>query len=70
MASDADLLGWAETAELLRVEPSRISRWRQDGVRIADGRRVPFPEPVAQLRATPVWCGRDIRALNKLRATA
>jgi hypothetical protein len=59
-----DLYGWAEAAELLGVEPSRLSRWRKNGVIVADGRRVPFPAPVLELRATPIWRGRDLRRLR------
>ena len=59
-----DLLGWAETAELLGVEKSRLVRWRKLGVVLPGGRRVPFPEPVLKLQATPVWRGRDIRRLR------
>jgi hypothetical protein len=60
-----DLLGLAETAALLGVEKSRIGKWRHLGVVLRDGRRVPFPEPVLELRATPLWRGRDIRALRR-----
>jgi len=59
-----DLLGLAETAEMLGVERQRIGRWRRLGVVLPDGRRVPFPEPIAELRATPVWRGSTIRALR------
>jgi len=57
-------LGWWETAELLGVERQRISKWRRLGVVLPDGRRVPFPEPALELRATPLWRGRDIRRLR------
>jgi len=60
-----DLLGLAETAAILGVERQRISRWRRLGVVLPDGRRVPFPKPLTELRATPVWQGKDIRALRK-----
>ena len=59
-----DLLGLAETAELLGVERTRIGKWRKLGVVLPDGRRVSFPEPVLTLRATPLWRGRDIRRLR------
>lgn len=60
----ADLLGTAEAAALLGVEKGRLSRWRKLGVVLPDRRRVPFPEPLLQLDATPVWRGRDIRRLR------
>jgi hypothetical protein len=62
--SPPDLLGYAEAAEALGVEKSRLSRWRRVGVVLAAGRRVGFPRPVLKLRATPLWCGRDIRRLR------
>jgi hypothetical protein len=61
-----DLLGVAEVAELLGVESQRISRWRQRGVVLPDGRRVRFPEPVQVLRATPIWRRADIERLRGL----
>jgi hypothetical protein len=64
MSPEPDLLGWAEVAEALDVEKSRISKWRRLGVVLPDGRRVPFPKPVLELRATPLWRGADIRALR------
>jgi hypothetical protein len=64
MSREVDLLGTAEAAELLGVERSRIGRWRQRGVVLRDGRRVAFPAPLVVLRATPVWRGRDVRALR------
>jgi hypothetical protein len=63
-----DLLGLAEAAEVLGVERSRLVRWRRLGVVLPDGRRVPFPQPVLVLRATPVWRGQDIRQLQTLRS--
>ncbi len=64
-AMTLDLLGTAEAAEVLGVERSRIGRWRNRGIVLPDGRRVQFPEPVLELRATPVWRGRDIRRLRE-----
>jgi hypothetical protein len=64
MRDDLDLLGLWEVAELLDVEPTRISRWRHKGIVLRDGTRVPLPEPVHTVRATPLWCGRDIRPLR------
>jgi len=59
-----DLLGTAEVAEVLGVEKTRLSRWRELGVVLPDGRRVPFPRPVLVVRATPLWRGSDIRRLR------
>jgi hypothetical protein len=59
-----DLVGWAEAAELLGVEKSRLSKWRKLGVVLPDGRRIPFPSPVLELSATPLWRGSDIRRLR------
>lgn len=59
-----DLLGTAEVAEVLGVEKTRLSRWRELGVVLPNGRRVPFPQPVLELRATPLWQGREIRRLR------
>ena len=64
MTDDLDLCGMAEAAELLDVEPSRINRWQRLGVRLTDGTRVPFPEPVYEVRATPLWRGEDLRLLR------
>ena len=41
-----DLVGTAEAAEILGVERPRIGRWRKYGV---------MPDPVAELKAGPVW---------------
>jgi hypothetical protein len=55
LPGEFDVLGTAEAAAFLGVEPSRISRWRNRGVVLPDGRRVHFPEPFLTLRATPLW---------------
>lgn len=65
MAAPPDLLGFAEVAELLGVERSRIVRWRARGIVLPDRRRVPFPRPVLTVRATPLWRGSDIRRLRR-----
>ena len=62
---DAPFLGTAEVAELLGVEKSRLSRWRKLGVVLPDGRRVPFPKPIYELQATPLWRRGDIRRLRE-----
>jgi len=62
--SPLDVVGTAEAADLLGVEKSRISKWRRLGVVLPDGRRVPFPRPVLELQATPLWRGSDIRKLR------
>ena len=59
-----DLLGLAEVAEALGVEKSRIGRWRKRGVVLPSGLRVPFPAPVAELVATPVWRRQDVQRLR------
>jgi hypothetical protein len=64
MAPRLDLYGTAEAAKLLGVERSRIGKWRNKGIVLPDGRRVSFPTPVLVLRATPLWRGRDLRALR------
>lgn len=64
MTAKLDLLGWAETAEMLGVEKSRLSRWRRLGVVLPDGQRIPFPEPVLVLKGGPLWQGKDIRRLR------
>lgn len=53
-AKKYDLVGTAEAAEILRVERSRIGRWKKAGV---------MPEPVIELKATPVWRRSDIEAM-------
>jgi hypothetical protein len=62
--SPLDVVGTAEAAELLGVEKSRIAKWRKLGVVLPDRTRVRFPDPVLELRATPLWRGRDIRRLR------
>lgn len=66
MPARPNLLGFAEVAEALGVEPSRVVRWRHRGVVLPNGMRVPFPEPWVKLRATPVWRGEDIQRLRDL----
>jgi hypothetical protein len=60
----ADLVGTAEAAEILGVEGGRIPRWRKRGVLLPNGRRVLFPKPVVELRATAVWRRADIERLR------
>lgn len=59
-----EILGTAEAAKMLGVEPQRLSKWRKNGVLLPSGRRVEFPKPMAELRATPVWLASDIRVLR------
>jgi hypothetical protein len=47
-----DLVGIAEIAERAGVTKDAVQKWRQ---RYAD-----FPQPVAQLAATPVWAWQDV----------
>jgi hypothetical protein len=68
---ESTLAGVYEAASILGVEPQRISRYRERGVVLPDGRRVRFPDPVQVLRATPVWRQADIERLrDALRAPA
>ena len=53
MRDDDELLGTAEVAELLHVERPRIGRW------LALGK---MPEPIARLRAGPIWWRSQIEA--------
>lgn len=47
-----DLIGTREIADLLEVSPQRISALRRSSS---------FPEPVAELRAGPVWTAHSVR---------
>ena len=49
-----DLVGAAEASEIVGVERNRIPRWRKKGA---------MPDPVAVLKATPVWLRGDIEEL-------
>ena len=53
-----DLAGLAEVAEMLNTSRTQAKRWT---------RREDFPEPIAQLRATPVWRADDVKAWAKQR---
>ena len=50
----SDLAGLSEVAELLGVTRERVRQLRAE--------RVDFPEPVADLQATPVWRRSDVVA--------
>lgn len=50
------VVGTAEAAEILQVEPSRLGRWIRD---MEDGKKTPIPEPV-RLKCGPVWFLEDI----------
>lgn len=50
-----DLVGSREAAEILGVERTRIARYKRMGW---------MPEPVADLRATPVWLRSEVVALR------
>lgn len=54
----SDLLGLAEVAELLGTTRRNAIRWTQ-----SEG----FPEPIARLRATPVWERGDVEQWAKAR---
>jgi predicted DNA-binding transcriptional regulator AlpA len=53
-----DLVGLAEVAEMLNTSRTQANRW---------ARREDFPEPIARLRATPVWQADDVKAWSKQR---
>jgi hypothetical protein len=53
-----DLVGAAEAADILGVERTRISRYRRTGA---------MPDPISELRATPVWHRRDVENLRNQR---
>jgi len=54
MAEKPDnLVGLAEVAAMLNTSRTQASRWT---------RRPDFPEPLARLRATPVWRADDVEA--------
>ena len=65
MNQDKELLGTAEVADLLNVERPRIARLMALGA---------MPEPIARLRATPIWTRDQIEPmrakLNAKRAEA
>jgi hypothetical protein len=51
---EVDLVGAAETAELLAITRSALWERRHNPGRWA-GRLPPFPKPVAELRCGPIW---------------
>jgi predicted DNA-binding transcriptional regulator AlpA len=51
-----DLAGIAEVAQILGTSRTQAGRW---------ARREDFPEPIARLRATPVWRADDVKAWAK-----
>jgi predicted DNA-binding transcriptional regulator AlpA len=53
-----DLVGLAEVAAMLNTSRTQANRWT---------RREDFPEPIARLRATPVWRADDVKAWAKER---
>jgi len=53
-----DLVGLAEVAAMLKTSRTQANRWT---------RREDFPEPIARLRATPVWRADDVKAWAKQR---
>lgn len=50
-----DLVGVAESAEVLAKPTSRVKRWQASGK---------MPAPVAELRSGPVWFREDVAALR------
>lgn len=59
---DCELVGVGEIADLLGVSKQRVDQLRRD-----KRRRVLFPEPIAELRAGPVWAKRDVVAWDNER---
>jgi predicted DNA-binding transcriptional regulator AlpA len=53
-----DLVGLAEVAAMLNITRTQARNWT---------RRPDFPEPLARLRATPVWRADDVKAWAKQR---
>jgi predicted DNA-binding transcriptional regulator AlpA len=53
-----ELVGFAEAAELLGTSTRQFLRW---------AKREDFPEPIARLRATPVWRRADVVRWGKKR---
>jgi predicted DNA-binding transcriptional regulator AlpA len=53
-----DLVGLAEVAAMLKTSRTQANRWT---------RQPDFPEPLARLRATPVWRANDVEAWAKER---
>jgi hypothetical protein len=53
-----DLVGAAEAAAILGVERTRVARYRRSGV---------MPDPLSELRATPVWFRRDVERFRDKR---
>lgn len=57
----AGLLGVSEVAQALDVAPSLISAWMTRGK---------MPEPIARLKATPVWSESQLEPMLKLKSGA
>ncbi len=51
MTHSIDLVGLAEIGEMFDTSTRQAHRW---------SKREDFPEPVARLRATPVWLRSDV----------
>ncbi len=58
------LMGTAEVAVMLDVDKSQVARWRSRPNK--HGPR--FPEPVARIKAGPLWLRRDITAFKRARS--
>jgi predicted DNA-binding transcriptional regulator AlpA len=56
--SDLDIMGFREVREALGISATRMHQLRE---------RDSFPKPVAQLAATPVWDGPQVRAFAEAR---
>ena len=61
-----ELVGVSEVAEVLGVSRQRVNEL--DRLAQRPTTRNPFPEPIARLRAGPVWDKRDVDAWQERRS--
>lgn len=58
-----DLIGAFEAAELLGVDRTRPSKWRNKGTTFGPD-KVPFPAPYVELATGPVWLRSEVLSLR------
>lgn len=63
MVNVGEIVGIHEAAEILDVDRSRPSKWRSKGTKFGPD-RVPFPEPIDELRTGPVFLRSEVEALK------